>query len=77
MDAESDRPDKSHQSEELSAQRGRLSFGYFALADQRKVTRPAGRNQNYQSDAFKQTQKIPTYFLALGARIENNPRNPD
>jgi len=42
MDADSDRPDKLHQSEGFSAQRGRLSFGYFALAAQRKVTRQLG-----------------------------------
>jgi hypothetical protein len=29
----------------LRAERGSLSFGYFSLAKQRKVTRPAGRDR--------------------------------
>jgi len=42
---------KLHQSEEVSAKWGRLFFGYFPLAEQKKVTRPAGRNQSISDDA--------------------------
>jgi len=57
MDGEPSRPEKSRQSEGLSVKWGRLSFGDFALADQRKVTRPAGRNQNHQSTPRNLTKK--------------------
>jgi len=54
MDAESGRPDKSHQSEgsRRPVKRGRLSFGYFSLAVREKSlgrlaeTKAIGQNLN-------------------------------
>jgi len=80
MDAESNRPDKSHRCEgsRRPVKWGRLSFGYFSLAGREKSLAQLGETSKFPSGSKKLKGSDPLYNLHLNpAAFINQPFQPN